>query len=96
MPKPGSGHAYTATEHVLPLILMLTAFISSSLALTNTVLALAPYRPGLAVSASPRGLAYGFPRVLFRQLHTMGLLPVRMCRWALMDEYQVLFQWRTV
>ena len=24
MPKPGSGHAYTATEHVLPLILMLT------------------------------------------------------------------------
>ncbi|MDA8113696.1 MAG: hypothetical protein M0Z43_03075 [Acidithiobacillus sp.] len=24
MPKPGGGHAYTATEHVLPLIRMLT------------------------------------------------------------------------
>ena len=57
----------------------------------HTVIALALYRPGLAVSALPRGSAYGFPQVLFRQLHTMGLLPVRMCRWALMDEHQVLY-----
>ena len=52
----------------------------------HTVLALAPYRLGLAVSASPRVSAYGFPRVLLRQLHTIGLPLDRMCRWALMDE----------
>ena len=73
-----------------------TTFIGSSHNVNHTVLALAPYRLGLAVSASPRGSAYGFPWVLFRQLHTMGLLPVRMCRWALVDEHQVLFQGRTV
>ncbi|CDQ09832.1 protein of unknown function [Acidithiobacillus ferrivorans] len=77
-------------------MLIVTAFISSSHNVDHTVLALAPYRLGLAVSVSPCGSAYGIPRVLFRQLHTMGLLPIRMCRWALMDEHQVLFQWRTV
>ncbi len=54
----------------------LTTFIDTSLYVHPTILALAPHRPLLAASAFPRGLAYSFLRVLFRQLHTGRLLPL--------------------
>jgi hypothetical protein len=42
--------------------------------LTDIILSLAPLRLLLADLASPRGLAYGFPRVRFRKLQTGRLL----------------------